>query len=50
MVWRYDFDREDSITHWLYARVGADCSMYALLMKLAMNQALRDLSGKVPLN
>ena len=50
VVWRYDFDREDSITHWIYARVGADCSMYALLMKLAMNQALRDLSGKVPLN
>ena len=50
VVWRYDFDREDSITHWIYARVGADCSMYALLMKLAMNQALRDLSAKVPLN
>ena len=49
-VWRYDFNREDSITHWLYARVGKDCSMYALLMKLAMNQALRDLSAKVPLN
>ena len=50
VVWRYDFNREDSITHWIYARVGADCSMYALLMKLAMNQALRDLSAKVPLN
>ena len=50
VVWTYDFDREDSITHWIYARIGKDASLYALLMKLAMNQALRDLSGKVPLN
>lgn len=49
VVWRYDFDREDSITHWLYARVGKDVSMYPLLMKLAMNQAMSDLSAKVPL-
>ena len=49
VVWRYDFDREDSITHWLYARVGKDVSMYPLLMKMAMNQAMNDLSAKVPL-
>ena len=50
VVWQYEFDREDSITHWIYARIGKDVSMYPLLMKLAMNQALSDLSGKVPLN
>ena len=48
VVWTYDFDREDSITHWLYARVGKDASLYALLMKLAMNQAMQDLSAKLP--
>ena len=46
IVWHYDFNREDSITHWIYARVGKDASLYALLMKLAMNQALRDLVEK----
>jgi len=46
VVWSYDFDREDSITHWIYARVGKDTSMYALLMKLAMNNALKDLAEK----
>ena len=46
VVWTYNFDREDSITHWIYARVGKDASMYALLMKLAMNNALRDLSSR----
>ena len=49
VVWSYSFDREDSITHWIYARIGKDVSMYPLLMKLAMNQAMTDLSGKVPL-
>ena len=44
VVWKYDFDKEDSITHWIYARVGKDASLYAMLMKLAMNNALRDLS------
>ena len=50
VVWSYAFDREDSITHWIYARVGKDVSMYPMLMKLAMNQAMSDLAGKVPLN
>lgn len=50
VVWHYDFNREDSITHWIYARVGKDVSMYPLLMKMAMNQALQDLSEKVHLN
>ena len=50
VVWSYAFDREDSITHWIYARVGKDVSMYPLLMKMAMNQAMSDLAGKVPLN
>ena len=48
VVWRYDFDREDSITHWIYARVGKDASLYAELMKLAMNNALSDLSRTLP--
>ena len=48
VVWRFDFDREDSITHWIYARVGKDASLYAELMKLAMNNALSDLSRTLP--
>ena len=48
VVWTYDFDKEDSITHWIYARIGKDASLYALLMKLAMNQAMQDLSAKLP--
>ena len=47
VVWQYEFNQEDSITHWLYARVGKDASLYAVLMKLAMNQALKDLSGQL---
>ena len=46
VVWTYDFDREDSITHWIYARVGKDVSLYPLLMKLAMNNAMNDLARK----
>ncbi|MBQ9336932.1 MAG: hypothetical protein IJS14_06520 [Lentisphaeria bacterium] len=48
VVWQYDFDREDSITHWLYARVGKDASLYAVLMKIAMNNALQDLQPRLP--
>ena len=48
VLWRYDYCGRDSVTHWIYARVGAACSMYALLMKLAMNQALKDLSARMP--
>ena len=47
IVWQYDFNQEDSITHWIYARVGKDASLYAVLMKLAMNSALKDLEPRL---
>ncbi|MCI6288797.1 MAG: hypothetical protein MR727_08700 [Lentisphaeria bacterium] len=47
VIWQYDFNREDSITHWLYARVGKDASLYAVLMKMAMNNAMKDLHSRL---
>ena len=48
VLWSYTFTGSDSITHWIYARTGKDTSMYAKLMKQAMNAALLDLSAKLP--
>lgn len=47
-VWHYDYRGHDSITHWLYARIGKDTSMYPQLMKQAMNSALNNLSRTLP--
>lgn len=47
-LWKFTVNSEDSITHWIYARVGQDASVYAKLMKRAMNEALNDLSRKLP--
>lgn len=43
-VWQYSYHGNDYIIHWIYARVGKDTSLYAALMKQAMNQALYNLS------
>ena len=47
-VWTYDYRGRDFITHWIYARIGQDTSLYARLMKAAMNAALYDLNQKLP--
>ena len=47
-VWNYEYRGRDYITHWIYARVGKDTSLYPQLMKQAMNGALLDLSQKLP--
>lgn len=46
-IWRYRFEGEESIVHFLYARVGQDASLYAQLMKTAMNAALYDLKVQI---
>ena len=48
VVWEYSYRNSDYLNHWLYARVGKDTSIYARLMKQAMNGALYDLSQKMP--
>ena len=48
VVWTYDYSGRDYIVHWLYARIGQDASLYAQLMKQAMNGALYDLAQKHP--
>ncbi len=48
VVWSYDYLGTDSVVHWIYARVGKDTSLYPELMRRAMNQALADLSRKLP--
>lgn len=48
VVWNYDYRGRDYITHWIYARIGKDVSMYPQLMKQAMNGALWELSQKLP--
>ena len=47
-VWRYDYDGEDYIVHWIYARIGKDVSLYADLMRQALNLALSDLAPRLP--
>jgi len=49
VVWSYTFSGSDYITHWIYARIGKDTTLYAKLMKQAMNAALLDLSQKTQL-
>ena len=48
VLWIYDYRGRDYITHWIYARIGKDTSLYPQLMKQAMNGALWDLSQKLP--
>ena len=46
VVWNYNFSGADYLNHWIYARIGKDASLYAQLMKQAMNGALYDLNRK----
>ena len=48
VVWNYDFRGRDYITHWIYARIGKDASLYPELMRQGMNSALWELSVKLP--
>ncbi len=48
VVWNYDYRGRDYVTHWIYARIGRDVSLYPQLMKQAMNGALWELSRKLP--
>ena len=48
VVWAYKYRGRDYITHWIYARIGKDVSLYPQLMKQAMNGALYELSQKLP--
>lgn len=48
VVWNYDYRGRDYITHWIYARVGKDTSLYPELMRQGMNSALWELSVKLP--
>lgn len=48
IIWSYTFDEEAYLFHWIYARTGKDTSLYAGLMKQAMNAALFNLNEKVP--
>lgn len=47
-VWTFKYRDKDYIVHWIYARVGKDVSLYAQLMRKAMNAALYDLNQKMP--
>ena len=46
VVWEFDYNGEDYVVHWLYARTGEDASIYPRLMKTAMNAALHDLNER----
>lgn len=48
VVWNYDYRGRDYITHWIYARIGKDTSLYPELMRQGMNSALWELSVKLP--
>ena len=48
VLWTYDYRGHDYITHWIYARIGKDVSMYPELMRQGMNCALWELSQKLP--
>ena len=48
VVWRYEFEGEDYLVHWIYARVGRDVSLFPVLMRRAMNEALANLHETRP--
>lgn len=48
VVWNYDYRGYDYIMHWIYARYGKDVSLYPKLMREGMNEALWELSQKLP--
>ena len=46
-VWQYEFNGSDYLWHWIYTRIGEDCSLYASLMKFGMASAMTDLDAKL---
>lgn len=48
VVWTFRNDLDDSIWHWMYARIGADADLYARMMKYALARSLTDLANKYP--
>lgn len=47
-VWTYSYKGKDSLTHWIYARMGKDCSIYPGLIRNAMNAALSNMNQTLP--
>ena len=48
-VWSYAYDGSDYLNHWIYQpRVGEDVSLFAALLKEAMNGAVVNMSQAVP--
>ena len=48
-VWGYSYDATDYLNHWIYQpRSGEDVSLFAALMKEAMNGAIVNMSNSVP--
>jgi hypothetical protein len=48
-VWSYAYDGSDYLNHWIYQpRVGEDVSLFAALLKEAMNGAVVNMSQTVP--
>jgi len=49
VVWKYSYDGSDRLCHWIYQpRPGQDVSLFAALMKEAMNGAVVNMSRTVP--
>jgi len=48
-VWGYGYDSSDYLNHWIYQpRTGEDASLFAAMLKEAMNGALVNMSQTVP--
>lgn len=49
IVWKYGYDATDHLNHWIYQpRTGQDVSMFASMMKEAMNGAVANMAQTVP--
>ena len=49
IVWKYSYDASDHLNHWIYQpRSGEDVSLFAAMMKEAMNGAVVNMAQTVP--
>ena len=49
IVWKYSYDATDYLNHWIYQpRTGEDVSLFAAMMKEAMNGAVLNMAQTVP--
>ncbi len=48
VLWTYNYRGHDYVTHWIYARMGKDVSLYPKLMKQSMSGALYNLNARLP--